>query len=176
MRVVQVGAGVVLSVVAVGVSACLADEPRPQAGDFHGVWLEERRETGGKVVHDPFALFGWELSPQEAGCWERRGESVFSALGTVRVRGDRDPVWLDLVGEKRTVVVDGRSVEQVPVLAGIARREGTKLVWVVARDRQWTDPRDPPERTRRPVSFDVREDDPWEKLTLFRGRNRYDTD
>jgi hypothetical protein len=173
---VQVGAGVVLSVVVGGPAACLADEPRPKAGDFLGVWLEERRETGGKVHDQPRDLFGWDFSAEEAGCWERRGESVFTDLGTVRVRVDRDPVWLDLVGENRPVEVGGRTVEKVPVLAGIARREGAKLVWVVARDWQWTDPLEPPERIRGPASFEVRKDDPWEKLTLFRGRDRYDAD
>lgn len=49
-----------------------ADQPSPKAKDFYGVWIEERREEGEKIYTNPFDLFGYEIRPDEAGCWLRR--------------------------------------------------------------------------------------------------------
>jgi len=72
--------------------------PKPTADDYYGVWIEERRESGGKAVTDPADLLGWDLAAADGGCWLRRGESVYSSLGKLRVRTDKDPVWFDIIG------------------------------------------------------------------------------
>src|SRR6516225_12468873 len=74
---------------------------KPIATDFYGVWIEERREPGGKVYDRPIDLVGWDLGPDDGGCWERRGESVYTSLGRVRVRSDKNPVWLDFIEEQK---------------------------------------------------------------------------
>ena len=96
------------------------------------------------------------------------GESVYSDLGRVRVRTDKDPVWLDLIGE-------GRGGE-VYIRPGIGRRDGKKLVWAWAKDWYRADPKDIPDWGTRPKSFEVKKEGPWEKKTLYRGTGRYAQD
>jgi len=150
--------------------------PKPKADDFYGVWIEERRESGGKAETDPFHLLGWDLAAADAGCWERRGESVYSSLGKLRVRTDKDPVWLDFIGKTYKQKVGDGWVEKVAIRPGIVKRDGKKLVWVWANGWMVGDLKDVPDWSKRPTSFDVKKDDPWEKMVLYPGGGRYARD
>jgi hypothetical protein len=146
-----------------------ADPKKPVADDFFGIWLEEKRETGEKVYDKPADLLGFELAAKEGGCWGRRGESVYSSLGRVRLRTDKDPVWLDFIGSTIKVKLDEKWHEKVYIRPGIAKRDGKKLIWVWAKDWHLADPKDIEDWAKRPKSFDVKKDDPWEKMTLYPG-------
>ena len=150
--------------------------PKPTADDFYGVWIEERREAGGKAETDPFHLLGWDLAAADGGCWERRGESVYTSFGKLRVRTDKDPFWLDIIGETYKEKVGDGWVEKVSIRPGIVKLDGKKLVWVWA-DRWYAGtPKEIADWSRRPASFDVKKDDQWEKMTLYRGSGRYAQD
>ncbi len=176
MRVVRYGTWVLLAGVLVGQAAHPAEGKKPTPDDFFGVWIEERRESGGKVYDQPGDLLAWDLAADDGGCWLRRGESVYTGLGRVRVRVDRDPVWLDYIGEKIRVKTGDGWAERVYIRPGIVKREGKKMVWVWARDWYLADPKDLAEWGTRPTSFEVKKDDPWEKMTLYPGSGRYTTD
>jgi hypothetical protein len=167
---------VLLAIAMTGAAGHPKAPPKPTADDFYGVWIEERRESGGKVETDPFHLLGWDLAAADGGCWERRGESVYSGLGRVRVRADKDPVWLDFIGTTFKQKVGDGWVERVHIRPGIVKRDGKKLVWVWASGWMVADPKDVPDWSKRPTSFDVKKDDPWEKMTLYRSSGRYTTD
>jgi hypothetical protein len=179
MRLLTVGAALLLVGLATG-SASPADKKskKPTEADFFGVWIEERRETGKKVLVDPFDLFGWDLAAKDGGCWERRGESVYTSLGRVRLRIDKDPVWLDFIGSTFKVKVGNRWVEKVHIRPGIAMRDGKKLVWIWSTGWCVADPKEIADWTYRPKSFDLKKDDyeSWEKKLLYRGSGRYRTD
>ncbi len=159
---------VFLILVATGQAARPADKTRPTADDFYGVWIEERRESDGKVYDKPIDLVGWDLAPDDGGCWERRGESVYTSLGRVRVRTDKYPVWLDFIDEGR--------LGKVRIRPGIAKLEGKKMVWVWAKEFYPADPRAIPNWGRRPRSFEITKNGPWEKMTLYKSKGRYTTD
>lgn len=157
-------------------TASTAGEKKPSPKDFFGVWIEEKHEAAGKVYDQPGELFGWDLAANDIGCWERRGEAVYSKLGTVRINVEKDPVWFDIIGEKAKAKVGGEWVEVVAIRPGIVKREGTKLIWVWAKGYYQADPNKLAEWTTRPKSFDVKKDDPWEKMTLYPGSGRYAMD
>jgi hypothetical protein len=176
MRVVRCGVWVLFAGALVSPAARPADDTKPTPDDFFGVWIEERRESGGKVYDQPFDLFAYELAADEGGCWLRRGEAVYASIGKVRVRVDKDPVWLDFIGAKIKAKVGDKWVERVYIRPGIVKRDGNKLVWVCARDDYLADPKDLAEWSIRPKSFELKKDDPWEKMTLYPGGVRYATD
>jgi hypothetical protein len=176
MRVVRCGVWVLLAGALAGQPARPAEGKKPPPDDFFGVWIEERRESGGKVYDQPGDLLGWDLAADDGGCWLRRGESVYSGLGKVQVRVDKNPVWLDLIGEEVKVKVDGAWQEMVYIRPGVVKRDGKKLVWVRAKGWYLADPKDLAEWSTRPKSFEVKKDDPWEKVTLYPGGGRYTTD
>jgi hypothetical protein len=140
------------------------------------VWIEEQRESAGKVQTDPFDLFAWDLSAADGGCWERRGEAVYNSLGKLRVRTDKDPVWLDIIGTTFKRKVGDRWVDSVHIRPGIVKRDGKKLVWVWATGWMVADPKDVADWPHRPKSFDMKKDDWWEKKVLYPGSRRYATD
>jgi hypothetical protein len=157
-----------LIVVATSRVARPADEKKPHAKDFYGVWIEERREPGGKVYDQPNELFGWDLGPDDGGCWERRGESVYTSLGKIRIRTDKKPVWLDFIG--------GKEGDKVWVRPGIVKLQGKKMVWVWAKEWYLADLKDVADWSKRPRSFEVTKDGPWEKKVLYKSSGRYTTD
>jgi len=176
MRVVRSGGWVLLAGALTGQAATPAEDKKPTPADFFGVWIEERRESGGKVYDKPIDLLAWDLAADDGGCWLRRGESVYTSLGKVRVRVDKNPVWLDFVGETSEVKAGEKWVEKVSIRPGIVKRDGKKLVWVWAKDWYLADPKDLADLSTRPKSFEVKKDDPWEKMTLYPSRGRYTTD
>jgi len=176
MRVGNCGVWLLLAGLASGPPAQPADPKKPTDEDFFGVWLEERRESGGKVYDQPIDLVGWQLTAKEGGCWGRRGESVYSSLGRVRVRTDKDPVWLDLIGDTVRVKVGERWVESVSIRPGIVKRDGKKLVWTWSKQWYGADPKDIEEWPTRPKSFEVKKDDPWEKMVLYPSEGLYTQD
>ena len=163
-----------------GAAICHAAPPaapkKPVADDFFGVWIEEKRESGGAVYDKPGDLLGWDLAAKDGGCWLRRGESVYASLGRVRLRTDKDPVWLDFIGSTFKVKTGNEWVEKVYIRPGIAKRDGKKLIWVWAKDWHVADPKDIADWSIRPKSFDVKKNDPWEKMTLYPGGFRYAQD
>jgi uncharacterized protein (TIGR03067 family) len=136
--------------------------------DVYGCWVEVRREVDGKVQEEPIDLDGWELTTDNAGLWERRGESVYTRLGVARLRTDKNPWWLDIVGESPA---NGKP----RVWPGIARLEKGRLVWV--RAPHW-EPSPAPGRDwrGRPRGFDVTKQAGYEKVTLTRTTGRYSQD
>jgi uncharacterized protein (TIGR03067 family) len=133
-----------------------------------GCWVEVRKEVDGKVTEDALDLLGWELTTENAGCWERRGESVYTRFGVARLRTDKSPWWLDIVGESP-------ETGKPRVWPGIARLEKGRLIWVRARD--WEPPPAPGRDCRgRPQSFDVTRPAGYERVTLTRTTGRYAQD
>jgi hypothetical protein len=145
--------------------------PRPRQGGSErvlGCWVEVRKEVDGKVTEDVFDLLDWELPPKNAGCWERRGESVYTRLGVARLRTDKSPWWLDSVGESP-------ETGKPRIWPGIARLEKGRLIWV--RARNWEPLPAPGQDCRgRPKSFDVTRHAGYEKVTLTRTTGRYAQD
>jgi len=136
--------------------------------DVYGCWVEVRREVDGKVQEEPIDLSGWELTTDNAGLWERRGESVYTRLGVARLRTDQNPWWLDIVGESPTT-------GKPRVWPGIARLEKGRLVWV--RAPHWEPLPAPGQDCRgRPCGFDVTKLAGYEKVTLTRTTGRYAQD
>jgi hypothetical protein len=173
MRLTRHSIWLLLAGLATCQSAQPADPKKPAAHDFFGVWIEEKRESGGKVYDKPFDLLGWELAAKDGGCWLRRGESVHASLGRVRLRTDKDPVWLDFIGSTFKVKIGNEWVEKIYIRPGIAKRDGKKLIWVWSKDWHVADPKDIADWSIRPKSFDVRKDDPREKMTLYPGPFTY---
>jgi len=166
----------VLLVTALGLGSVLAQDRKPTAADFFGVWIEEKRESGAKVYDDPFDLLGWDLAAEDGGCWLRRGGAGYSSLGRVRLRTDREPAWLDFIGDTKKVMMDGVWVDKVYIRPGIAKRDGKKLIWVWSTGWCVADPRDIADWSYRPKSIDVKLGDSWERMTLYRSSGRYTTD
>ena len=152
------------------------DDKKPKVEDFLGVWIEEKFEVDGGANEDAWYLSGWDFAEDDGGCWLRRGEAVYSSMGKVRVRTDKNPVWLDFIGECEKVKTDTGTTERVWMLPGIVKRDGGKLVWVRSKEWQHGSPREIAEWGKRPKSFDVKKGDPWYRITLRRGDGRYATD
>src|SRR5215467_2401973 len=152
MRVVRSGLLVLFATALAGYAATPAADKKPTPDDFFGVWIEERRDSGGKVYDKPIDLLGWDLAADDGGCWLRRGESVYPGLGKVRVCVDKNPVWLDFIGETVKVKVGDKWLEKVYIRPGIVKRDGKKLVWTWAKDWYLADPKDLTEWSIRPKS------------------------
>jgi uncharacterized protein (TIGR03067 family) len=136
--------------------------------DVYGYWVEVRKEVDGKVTEVENDLCGWELTPDNAGLWERRGESVYTRLGVARLRTDKSPWWLDVVGKSPTT-------GKPRVWPGIARLEKGRLIWV--RAPHWEPAPAPGRDCRgRPSGFDVTKQAGYAKVTLTRTTGRYAQD
>jgi hypothetical protein len=146
-------------------------DPEAHQGDpkrVLGCWVEVRKEVDGKVTEVANDLCGWELTPDNAGLWERRGESVYTRLGVARLRTDKSPWWLDIVGASPTT-------GKPRIWPGIARLEKGRLIWV--RAPHWEPPPAEGRDCRgRPQSFDVTKQAGYEKVTLTRTTGRYAQD
>jgi hypothetical protein len=100
------------------------------------------------------------------GCLRRRGSAspprtltplanILKPVPSVVPSSTGTVTWLDFIGEEK----DGK----VYIRAGIAKRDGKKLVWVWDKEWRVADPKDILDWDKRPKSFDVKKDDPYEK-------------